>query len=361
MTASDILQVISSTDRRGAEIFGVDLGEALCRRGRSVRTMALAPGRPHGLEVPTLGPSRFAPRTLRALRRAAVESTLVVAHGSSTLLACAVALAGTGRPFVYRNIGDPAYWAASPTRRARVGLFLRRAAGVVAVSEGAASEIAGRFGVSPDRIAVIPTGVPAARCPPADPERRRRARTDLLLEEEARVIAVIGALSPEKNVALAIDCVAAMPDVQLVVAGEGPERAELEERAIGRAPGRVQFTGSLADAGPVYDAADVVVITSRSEGLPAVAIEAGLRSLPAVATDVGFVSEVVVDGETGILVRPGDCDGLVTGIRGASAEAEALGAAARKRCLARFELQQVADRWDVLLEEISRRVGANPP
>src|SRR4249919_2766244 len=80
MTASVVLQVISSTDRRGAEIFGVDLGDALHRRGRSVRTMALAPGRTAGLEVPTLGPSRFAPRTLRALRSAA--ATLVVAHGS---------------------------------------------------------------------------------------------------------------------------------------------------------------------------------------------------------------------------------------------------------------------------------------
>jgi glycosyltransferase involved in cell wall biosynthesis len=361
MTAPHVLQVISSTDRRGAEIFGVELGEALSRRGRAVRTVALARGRTGGLEVPTLGPSRFAPRTLRALRRAAREAKLVVAHGSSTLAAVAVAVAGTGQPFVYRNIGDPAYWTASPTRRARAGLLLRRAAAVVAVAERAATEIAGRFGVSPDRIAVIPTGVPAVRCPPVDPERRRRAREDLRFDEAARVIAVIGALSREKNVALAIDGVAAMPDVQLVVAGEGPERAALEERAIGRAPGRVRFTGSLPDAGPAYDAADVVVLTSRSEGLPAVAIEAGLRTLPVVATDVGFVSEIVVDGETGVLVRPGDCDGLVTAVRHASANAEALGAAARAHCLARFELEPVADRWDVLLEETSRRYGCNSP
>jgi glycosyltransferase involved in cell wall biosynthesis len=359
LTAPDVLQVISSTDRRGAEIFGVELGEALSRRGHTVRTVALAPGRTGGLEVRTLGRSRFAPQTLRALRRAAREARLVAAHGSSTLPAVAIALAGTGRPFVYRNIGDPAYWSASPTRRARVGLLMRRAAAVVAVSERATTEIAGRFRVSPERITVIPTGVPAARCPPVDPERRRGAREDLGLDEAARVVAVIGALSPEKNVALAIDGVAAMPDVQLVVAGDGIERAALEERAIERAPGRVRFTGSLPDAGPACDAADVIVLTSRSEGLPAVAIEAGLRNLPVVATDVGLVSDVVVDGETGVLVRPGDCDGLVTAIGRAFAGAEVLGGAARARCLARFELEPIADRWAHLLEEISRRRGDN--
>ena len=360
MTRGPILQVIASTDRRGAEIFAVELGEALSRRGHPVRTVALAPGGTGGLDVPTMGSSRFAVRTLRALRRAAREAMLVAAHGSSTLPAVALALAGTGRPFVYRNIGDPAYWTTSTARRARVGLLMRRAAAVVAVSERAATEIAGRFRISPERIAVIPTGVPAARCPPADPERRRRARADLRLEEAATVIAVIGALSPEKNVALAIDGVSAMPEARLVVAGDGPQRAVLERRAVDHAPGRVRFTGSLIDTGPVYDAADVVVLTSLTEGLPAVAIEAGLRNLPVVATDVGFVSDVVVDGETGVLVRPGDRDGLVRGIRWASEKADAVGEAARERCLARFELERVADRWDVLLEEISRRSAADP-
>jgi glycosyltransferase involved in cell wall biosynthesis len=360
VTQGPILQVIASTDRRGAEIFGVDLGEALSRRGHTLRTVALSPGRAGSLDVPTLGPTRFAPRTFRNLRRAAREATLVAAHGSSTLLAVAVALAGTGRPFVYRNIGDPAYWTASPTRRARVGLLMRRAAAVVAVSERAATEITGRFRVAAACLAVIPTGVPAARCLPADPERRRRARADLRLEEAARVIAVIGALSPEKNVALAIDGVGAMPDARLIVAGDGPERALLERRAVDHAPGRVRFTGSLIDTGPVYDAADVVVLTSLSEGLPAVAIEAGLRNLPVVATDVGFVSDVVVDGETGVLVRPGDRDGLVRGIHWASENADAVGEAARRRCIARFELESVADRWDLLLEEISRRSAADP-
>jgi glycosyltransferase involved in cell wall biosynthesis len=361
VTERPILQVISSTDRRGAEIFGVELGEALSRRGHTVHTVALARGRSGGLEVETLGPSRFAPRTLRALRRAAREATLVAAHGSSTLPAVAVALAGTGRPFVYRNIGDPRYWTTSAAGRTRVRLLLGRAGAVVALSEQAAVEIVDRYGVTRERVTVIPRGVPAARCPPADPPRRARARAKLRVNEAAKTIAVIGALSPEKDVALAIDAVTAMSDVQLVVAGDGPDRAELETRAAVSTPGRVHFTGSLVDPGPVYDAADVVVLTSLTEGLPGVAIEAGLRGLPVVATDVGFVGDVVVDGETGVLVCPGDREGLVRAIGRAFANANALGGAARARCLARFELEPIADRWAHLLEEISRRHGGESP
>jgi glycosyltransferase involved in cell wall biosynthesis len=344
-----ILQVVTSTDRRGAEVFALDLEGALRQRGRDVTTVALAPGDHGALPVPTLGASPRGLRTLRALRGAARDATVVIAHGGDTLAACGVALTGTGVPFVYRNIGDPAHWATSPGRRWQLRVLMRRAARVVAVSSRAAIELTRRLHVPENRVTVIPTGVSGDRFRPADPAARIEARKTAALPPDAPVVAVVAALSPEKNIEAAIDAVAALGDATLVIAGDGPQRAALEAHAHARAPGRVRFHGSLDDPRPVFAAADVVLLTSRTEGLPAVLIEAGLSAVPVVASDVGFVREVVVDGVTGLLTPAGDEPAVVRALRDALARHDMLGRAARDHCLAHFELASVASRWDSVL------------
>src|SRR4051812_4285557 len=100
-----VLQVITDTDRRGGQVFAQDLGEALRARGHDVRTVALVPGAgTWTLAVPTLGRQARGLSTLRALRKEMPRSGVVIAHGSSTLAACALAGLGTGVPFIYRQI-----------------------------------------------------------------------------------------------------------------------------------------------------------------------------------------------------------------------------------------------------------------
>lgn len=138
------LHVITSTARRGAETFAVDLAARLCEVGDEARVVTLTAsdeGAPHA--VPTLGSGRRDPRGLQALRRATRGADVVVAHGSSTLESCAIALAETGTPFVYRIIGDPTYWTATGTRRRRVNALLRRATRHVTLWPGAATDLAG--------------------------------------------------------------------------------------------------------------------------------------------------------------------------------------------------------------------------
>jgi glycosyltransferase involved in cell wall biosynthesis len=143
--------------------------------------------------------------------------------------------------------------------------------------------------------------------------------------------------------------VAALPGVRLAIVGDGPQRGAVTAAARGLAPGRVDFLGPVVDPALTLAAADVLVLPSRTEGIPAVLIEAGLSGLPVVATDVGGVREVVVSGETGLLVAPGDGPALVGALRHALANGHGMGAAARERCLARFEMAAVAARWDDLL------------
>ena len=352
----DVLSVITSTDRRGAETFAVGLGAALEAGGRSVRTVALAAGATDGaLPVPTLGPSTLAPGTLRSLRLASCDAAVVVAHGSRALPACALATAGRGQPLVYRNIGDPRYWAGGSARRLRVSLFLKRARAVVVLDAASADAIMERHGIPASRIRVIPTGVPAEQFPLVDERRRGAARRRLGYDDDDRVIAYIGALSGEKDVGAAVLAVAALPGVRLAIVGDGPQRRAVTAAARGLAPGRVDFLGSVVDPALTLAAADVLVLPSRTEGIPAVLIEAGLSGLPVVATDVGGVREVVVPGETGLLVAPGDGTALAGALRRALTNGHGMGAAGRRRCLERFEMATIAARWDDLLGSL---VGA---
>ena len=151
----------------------------------------------------------------------------------------------------------------------------------------------------------------------------------------------MGSLTDEKQVGVAIAAVGRLPHAYLVVAGDGPERAALEAQAAAAAGSRVRFTGALADAGPVYAAADVIVLPSRTEGMPAVLIEAGLRQRAVVASRVGAVPDVVVDGETGVLVGPGDVEALARALDRVLTDVGSMGRAARRHCLAHFEIAVV--------------------
>jgi glycosyltransferase involved in cell wall biosynthesis len=350
-----ILQVITDTDRRGAQVFATDLAAALERLGHDLQTVALAPGAGTvALDVEVLGERRLGAGTLRALRHRARAADVVVAHGSSTGPACRLALVGSGTPFVYRQISDSLFWAPTWARQWRVRQWMRGAAGVVALSDTAAAVLGEHFGIAPRRLSVVPNGVPRGDHHPASAAEVRAARAALDLPVEARVVGVLSALVPEKGVDLAVEAMRDLTEVHLVVAGDGPEREWLERRATATDGGRIHFVGSVADPGPVYAASEVIVLASRGgDSMPAVLIEAGFRGLPCVATDVGAIREVVDDGVTGAIV-PAEAEAVAAAVRGVLDDRERaaqLGSAAEARCVARFEIEVVARAWEVALEE----------
>ena len=341
--AGSQLHVVVSTQRRGAEVFADDLVTELRRRDVPADLVALA----------ALGRRPLDRSTLLALRRAGAASSVVVAHGSRTLPACTLALAGTGTPFVYRSIGDPRAWSDHGVRRARTALMLRRARIVVALWAGAAETMITRHGVPAERVRVVPNGVAAHRCPVPDDDARRSARARLDLPIDAPVVAFVGSLTTEKRVEHAIDAVARDDELHLLVVGDGPRRGELAAHAARVAPRRVHFAGVQPDIAPILAAADAVVLTSRTEGMPGVLIEAGLAARPTVAYDVGGVAEVVVDGETGLLVPAGDVTALTGALRTVVDDPGSLGAMARRRCLERFEIGVVGGQWAMILDEMA--------
>jgi glycosyltransferase involved in cell wall biosynthesis len=285
------------------------------------------------------------------------RSGLVIAHGSSTLAACALAGLGTGVPFIYRQISDSLFWAPTWFRRARVRAGLRRAAAVVALWPGSARVLQRHFAVPPRKVTVVPNGVPITRLTARPDCADELARPGL--PPDVVVLLYVGALVPEKGVDTAIETCGLLPDAHLVVAGDGPQRRDLQALADAVAPGRVHFLGSVEDPAPLYREADVLVLPSRGgDSMPAVLIEAGMLGVPAVSTAVQAIVDVVLDGVTGRIVPSGSPEALTEGIQDVLAHAHSYGAAARRHCLEHFEIEVCADGWDRVIREV---IAAHSP
>lgn len=127
-----------------------------------------------------------------------------------------------------------------------------------------------------------------------------------------RVVAV-SRLTREKRIGLIIDAVANIPNAELVIVGDGPERLRLERRAIQKGAGtRVTFVG-WQNPTPYYAEADVFVHTSRYEGYGVALIEAALSGLAIVSTNVGIVGEILKH-EDSVLVVEGNVSSIQKGI-----------------------------------------------
>jgi glycosyltransferase involved in cell wall biosynthesis len=179
----------------------------------------------------------------------------------------------------------------------------------VACGPGVAAALA-EHGV--DVKATIVNGVAPAP-PPADRVALAREWT---IPPEAPLVVNVGRLVHQKNQALAVRALAEVPDAFLLVLGEGALRSELEQEAVrAGVEDRVVLAGVRPDARAVLGAADAVVISSRWEGLPLVALEALAAGKPLVATAVRGVRELLGDGETALVVEPGDAGALATALR----------------------------------------------
>jgi glycosyltransferase involved in cell wall biosynthesis len=343
-----VLHVLASNERRGAEVFATDLANDLDPLGWKSTLVALLRSTSDATVPATPMESRGS-RRLLALRRLARRHDVVIAHGSTSLPACALACAGAV-PFVYRSIGDPSYWSSDGLRRLRTKLLLDRAHTVVALFEGAAEELR-RRSIRSD-LQLIPNAVRAERFPPTTPEARGSARSSLGIDADSTVVLYLGALSGEKRPERALAVARARPDLTVLVVGDGPMRAGLERDVEALANAEVRGPTDTPDR--YLAAADVVIVPSDTEGMPAVAIEAGLTGLPVVASDVGGLSAVIENGRSGVLIPAGDDHALIRGVDIALQRRSAMGAAARARCLERFDLGPVARQWSKVIERAAQ-------
>ena len=192
------------------------------------------------------------------------------------------------------------------------------------------------YDLAAERIRFVPNGVESIGATLPD---RAESRRGLGLEHDAAVVLGLFRLSPEKD--LETFCAAAeralegLPGALFLVAGDGPLRGWLERRAAAASrPDLFQVLGPRDDVPRLLAAADVMLMTSLSEGMPNGVLEAMAAGLPVVATAVGGVPDLVEEARTGNLLKPGDADGLAAACRALlddRATRQAMGACARMR------------------------------
>ncbi len=222
-----------------------------------------------------------------------------------------------GLPVVIGCLGSDVNQLTRPRiQRALIAWALCNSDRVISVSGALKQEIVKRLGVPPEKVTVMPNGIETDRFEPLD---RDEMRKKLGLEPAAKIAVCVARLEPVKGVDLLIRAFAEIPDeaCRLVVVGDGGERKRLEGLVseLGVA-GRVRLVGDKPHGEIPFwmNAADLLVLSSRTEGWPNVLMEAFSCGKPVVAFRVGGVPEIVNDSELGILVPPGDTERLARAI-----------------------------------------------
>lgn len=238
---------------------------------------------------------------------------LVNTHSSTDtwLAALACATLRDAPPIVRtRHISAPV-----PRNAATRWLYRRATRFVVTTGEKLRRQVLEETGMDAARVRSIPTGIDLARYAPGD---AAAARTRLGIDPAAAVVGIVATLRSWKGHRHLLEAFAALDrrGALLLIVGDGPQREALEARAAELGLGaRVRFAGNQGDVVPWLQAMDLFCLPSyANEGVPQALMQAMACGLPVISTPVGSIGEIVLDGDSGILVPPQDPDALARAI-----------------------------------------------
>jgi glycosyltransferase involved in cell wall biosynthesis len=241
-------------------------------------------------------------------------------------------------------------------------LIARGSDAIIVVSEDARRKMIEVERIPPDRLVVLPNGVPAM-----PPGNGHAVRAELAIGRHDPVIGVVCVMRPEKAVGSLVRAAALLlpevPRLRVVVAGDGPDRPAVQ--ALAReldVADRVHLLGDRMDVPDILAALDVAVLCSDYEGIPLALLEYMDAARPIVATRVGGIPELIEDGVDGLLVPPRDPPALAEAILALLRDPEraaAMGARARERCRREFSVDASVERLQELYERLdAARRGA---
>jgi teichuronic acid biosynthesis glycosyltransferase TuaC len=264
--------------------------------------------------------------------------------------------AAGGRPVVLSVRGSDINWLEKGLLAPFIRAVYRRVSAVVAVSQAIADKLIG-LGVDPQKVQVVPNGVD----PRFAPTEKQEPRRNLGLESEAFILLFVGLLVPVKGLDVLLDALALVGsgNWRCILVGDGALRPALQSQA--RSLGledNIVFAGTQSSRQiPQWmNAADMLVLPSRSEGRPNVVLEAQACGVPVLATRVGGTPELVQDGDTGLLVAADDAPGLAGQIQ------RLMGDEGLRRRLGRRGVESIAERrltWEAsaaLMQQVYRQV-----
>ena len=354
MFAADLIRALSAAgvDQRVAVLRGALPLPA--RFEAPVEVLSSGRGRP----IPGLRMDPMIAWRLRSLCRR-WRPHVVQVHGGEPFKYAAL-VAGRRDRIVYRRIGLSPDRATKGLTGRTYRLLMRRCRMIVAVAEAVRRETIDAFRVAADRVVTIPRGVDPSRV--ASTLGREASRERLSIPADVPVVISLGALSWEKDPLAQLEVMEgvrrALPGSVHLIAGDGPLRRDVEQEADRAGlDGLARILGSRSDVADLLAAADILLLASKVEGMPGCVIEAGMSGLPVVSYAVAGVPEVVIDGETGFLVGPGEIGGLIDRtielLRDPTQRAR-MGVAARDRCTAAYDIGVIAPKYLEIYEEVGR-------
>ena len=342
-----ILHIISSSGMYGAEAVILNLSRSLKETSHSSVLGLFANSANPNLELheaasregieshvlPCEGQlDRSVPHKIRALLDR-TKADLVHAHGYKADLYTWLALRNSGVPLVstchtwYDNDLLVSLYGAADR------MVLRKYSSVVAVSAEVKERLL-RSGVDKQKIYLVRNGIDLRPFDAATP----RLRLDGAVPQGNLIVGLVGRLAKEKGVDIflraAARVVALFPAVSFVVAGDGPEREALEVMIHGlKLRPNLILLGRRDDMPSVYASLDIMVSSSRQEGLPIALLEGMASRLPIIATAVGEVPSIILNQETGLLIPAEEEEslaGAIVSLLRDSGMRQRLGAAARQ-------------------------------
>jgi starch synthase (maltosyl-transferring) len=358
-----LLFVITDLDVGGAEKFCVQLATGLDRSSWSPAVCCLSrpgaaaePLAAAGVPVYSLDARSYwhAPATvlrlawlMRQVRPAIVHTILFHANVVGRL---AARLAGVRRVISSIRVAERRY----AHHLVLENLTCRLAQRILCVSGAVARYVRRHAHLPAAHLAVVPNGVDADEVGAATPVDR----ATLGLPPDASVAAFVGRLDPQKGVDMLLRAAALamsqLPQLHLVLAGAGPERDALVQlaRQLG-IQSRAHFLGLRSDVPSLLRAADLFVLSSRWEGMPNAVLEAMAAGLPVVATRTEGTTELVREGETGLLVDIDDCSGLARALVCVAADPSRRadwGSAARQLVRREYSVDRMIVRYEQLYD-----------
>jgi glycosyltransferase involved in cell wall biosynthesis len=368
MTPVRVLHLIDGLNVGGAEVLLRDLASGLLRRGYHVSVGYSTPGplveelAASGLQIRQLPRmARVDPALLagmldmvRSIRPHIVHTHLFKSDFHGRL---AARLAGV--PVVVSTLHNADIWAQRWPLGSLYGATSVFADKLIAVSEEVRDYHIAKTGIPAGKAVVIENGVDVRRFEGMQ-AAGIQVRAELNIDPGSILFGVIGRLKQQKDHATflraAAEVLQNIPTARFVVVGDGPLRVELEQQAAGMGlrPALI-FTGLRTDIPAVLAALDVLVLSSRWEGLPVTLLEGMAATLPVAATSVDGIRSVALPEITALLVPPGHPSALAAvciRLAGDPQLRSRMGQAGLERVSANFSLERMVDRTVDLYNEL---------
>jgi L-malate glycosyltransferase len=363
-----LLQLVTTRQRRGAEVFASDLADALCRRGHDSVVVGL--GRPPEdplwprlapvVDIAREGVARLDVRRVFELARTfeTQRPDLIQANGGYAVKYAVLArkISRGYWPIIYCNIGLSSDWLRFPGQRQWTRWLLRQTQMTAAVSDSSRRDLIDTYHLAGETVRVVRRGL--ATEPVFSREDGRKLLQQAGIPANALVLLHVGSFTEEKNhrglFRIFERVRERIPDVHLVLVGGGKLRSEIEQHA----PSDVHFLGVRSDVSTLMAGADLFLLPSLTEGVPGVILEASVQALPTVAYSVGGIPEVVRDGETGRLTARGDEPGFAASVEEILESLEKrtmLGNNARAFVSAEYDIERSVDAFEKLYSDVLSR------